>query len=84
VRTSLIRPREGSNSTVIRARIIGLHSNDVRHAGILRLNGVCKHHDVHRRNSRLSVNIILDGGGSSWSEDEVLRVLQGPLGPLVS
>jgi hypothetical protein len=49
----------------------------------LSLNGVSKQHGVQHRNGLLPVGIILDGGGSVWSEDEVLRVLQGILGPLV-
>ena len=42
-----------------------------------------KYHSVQHRHALLPVNIILDEGAPSWSEDKVLRVLQGVLGPLV-
>ena len=45
------------------------------------LKGVSEHHSIHHRHCFLPVSIILNGG-AIWSKDEVLRVVQGILGPL--
>jgi hypothetical protein len=44
---------------------------------------VLKYHSVQHRHALLPVSIILDGDASSWSEDKVLRILQGVFGPLI-
>ena len=65
---------------------ISVHTQEqckIRWVHWLCLNGVLKYHSVQHRHALLPVSIILDEGASSWSEDKVLRVLQGVLGPLV-
>jgi hypothetical protein len=69
---------------IVEFRTICRNNVSTRRVHRLRLNGVLKYHSVQHRHALLPVSIILDGGASSWSEDKVLRVLQGVLGPFVS
>ena len=48
----------------------------------LSLNRMSKKHSIQHRNALLPVSITLEGG-CPWSEDKVLRVVQGVSGPLI-